>query len=458
MTTAPATAAAGARVGRRRRNREAALLLAALLLTVAAHLLVQLARADRLPSGTLSLLGVMAGIYLVAHVAVRRLAPAADPLLLPAAGLLAGIGYAMVSRLDPERSTAQGTWIAIGVVAFCVTLALLRDYRVLDRYRYTALAAGIALLLSPLVPGIGRTVNGSRLWIALGPVSFQPGELAKILLVVFFASYLQEKRELLAIATRRIGPVGVPDLKHFGPILFAWGLSLAVILFEKDLGSSLLIFSIFVGMVYVATSRVAYVLIGFLLFAAGAFFAYQSFGHVRVRVEGWLDALNPATIQGSTYQLAQSLFALAAGGTFGSGLGLGKPTLIPAASTDFVFSAIGEELGLVGTAAVLVLFATLVGAGLRASLRCVDPFGKLLAAGLAIAVGVQTFIIVGGVTQLIPLTGITLPFVSYGGSSVVSNFVVLAVLAAVSDQLENGPRGHGLVRRRALAVGSPEAA
>jgi cell division protein FtsW (lipid II flippase) len=453
----------GRTLAARNRGRELVLGCVGVVLVAGLYVLSQLAKDDALPPGSTTTLLGMVTLFGVAHLAVRRLAPNAGALFLPIAVTLTGIGYVMVSRLAlasdvpsvQRQAMLQGVWIGVGVAAFVVTLALLRDYRVLDRYRYLAMVAGLALLLLPLVPGLGFSANGSRLWIQLGPVTFQPGELSKILLVVFFASYLWERRELLAIATKHIGPVGIPDFKHFGPMLAVWGVSLAVLVFERDLGSSLLVFSIFLAVLYVGTGRIAYVIAGLALFGLGAAAAYQLFDHVQTRVQGWLDPFNPETVTGPTFQLAQSLLALAAGGIFGTGVGLGHPTLIPAVSTDFVFSAIGEELGLVGATGVILLYVVFATYGIRTALRCVDPFGKMLAAGLTAAIGFQAFIIIGGVTRLIPLTGITLPFVSYGGSSILANFTILAMLVAVSDQQVSGPRGHGLVRRRALAVGRP---
>ncbi|MCC7078556.1 MAG: FtsW/RodA/SpoVE family cell cycle protein [Acidimicrobiia bacterium] len=448
---------------RRRRRTEAALLVLAWFLSIGARLLTQLASSDTIPDDTLVMAALIGALFLASHLAVRRLAPNASPVLLPLAGLLAGIGWAVVARLDPGRATDQGTWIVIGIAVFVGVLALLRDYRVLDRYRYTLLALGVVLLLLPLVPVIGQTRNGSRLWVevpGLG-LGFQPAEFAKVLLVAFFASYLGERRELIAIAPRKVAGVGIPDLKHFGPVLAVWGLTMVVMIFEKDLGSSLLIFAVFLAMLYTATARAAYVLVGLVLFAIGALIAYELFGHVQTRVAGWLDPFDPETVGAGTFQIAQSLFALAAGGLWGTGLGLGyglgpdKPVLLPERTTDSIFVAYAYELGFVGAVAMLLAYLTLVVSGMRVALRCAEPFGKLLAAGLSITLGVQSFIIIGGVTRVIPLTGITLPFVSYGGSSILANMAILAILLAISDQTVSGPRGHGLVRRKPLAVGTP---
>jgi peptidoglycan glycosyltransferase len=290
---------------------------------------------------------------------------------------------------------------------------------------------GIGLLLLPLVPGVGRTINGARIWVSLGPVSFQLGEFAKIILAIFFASYLVEKRELLGMASVRIGPFMLPDLKHFGPVLLAWGASLIVMFYERDLGSSLLFFAVFVVMLWIATERWSYLAVSGLLFGAGAFVAWRTFSHVQVRVDNWLDPWQDVADTG--FQTVQATFALAFGGITGTGPGLGSPGRIPAAETDFIFAAIGEELGLLGTTAVLVAFLLMVGTGLRIALRADSPFEKLLAAGLTAILGIQSFIIIGGVIRLVPLTGITLPFVSYGGSSLVANYVLLALLMRIAD-------------------------
>ena len=381
----------------------------------------------------LPFIGILSVAYGVAHIVVRRTARAADSLLLPLVAVLNAMGLAAIYRLSPEGfGPTQVTWTAAGIAAFCIILFVVRDYRALARYKYLLGFAGLGLLLLPAVAGV--EINGARLWIRIGGFSFQPGELAKIGLVLFFAAYLAERKELLAIASRRVVGIHVPDIKHFGPLLVMWGVALVVMFYEKDLGSSLLFFSIFLVMLYIATARLVYAAIGFLLFIAGAYAGYQMFGHVRVRVRTWLDALNPELIPDQSFQLAQSLFALATGGLFGTGLGKGRPNLIPAAETDFIYSVIGEELGLLGTAAVLVCFILLVGRGLRTALAGRDDFGQLLAGGLTVILGIQTFIILAGVTRLLPLTGITLPFMSYGGSSLISNFILIALLIRISHQ------------------------
>jgi cell division protein FtsW (lipid II flippase) len=286
---------------------------------------------------------------------------------------------------------------------------------------------------------LGRTINGARLWVGYGDFAFQPGELAKLCLVVFFAAYLAERKELLAIASRRLGPFPVPDIKHFGPLMVMWGISLAVMFFEKDLGSSLLFFSMFLLMIYMATARSVYLIAGSGLFAAGAYFGYQAFTHVQDRVAVWLDVFDPKLIADESYQLAQSMFALATGGLFGTGFGQGRPDLIPAAHTDFIFSVLGEELGLLGTSALVLCFLLMVARGLKIALDARDDFGRLLAAGLTTIFALQTIIILAGVTRLLPLTGITLPFMSYGGSSLLSNFILIALLIRLSHQTAEQP-------------------
>lgn len=410
-----------------------ALTILAALLSVGAYALVGLGKTGELPLNLALYGALLAAGYLGGWALIRWLAPGADPVLFPVAMTLAGLGFAMIYRLDGGMAAEQMIWLGVGLVAFAVTLIVVRDHRQLNAFTYTIGLAGLVLLLLPIVPGIGRSINGARLWIVAGPLHFQPAEIGKILIVIFLASYLDKKKELLQVAPTKIGPLHVPQAKHLAPLLVAWGLSLAVLFLEKDMGASLLYFSIFVVMLWIATARSAYLIIGALLFVVGAFIAFQTFSHVEARVDIWLHALDPAKVYESGYgQLAQSEFALASGGLVGTGFGQGQPYLVPYAETDFIFSAIGEELGLLGTTAVLLLCLTIVGRGFRIALAQRDGFGKLLAAGLVTMFGLQTFVIVGGVTRLIPLTGITLPFVSYGGSSLLANFVLLALLIRIS--------------------------
>ncbi|MET0160623.1 MAG: FtsW/RodA/SpoVE family cell cycle protein, partial [Acidimicrobiales bacterium] len=310
-------------------------------------------------------------------------------------------------------------------------LVIVRRVRDLDRYRYTFMALGVGLLLLPLLPLVGNEVNGSRIFVSFGPVNFQPGEFAKVLLALFFASYLVEKRELLSIATWGVGPVKLPEPKHLFPVLLAWGFSLMVLFFEKDLGSSLLFFTIFVVMLWIATQRASYLLVGATLFGMGAFFAWKTFTHVQQRVDIWLDPWDLCFAEGQ--QICRSQFGLALGGMSGTGPGLGRFDRFPAVETDFIFTVIGEELGLLGGTLILVGFLLLVGTGLRIAAAAEHEFEKLLAAGLTALLGFQAFIIIAGVTRLLPLTGVTLPFVSYGGSSLIANYVILALLMRISD-------------------------
>ncbi|MBW3588111.1 MAG: FtsW/RodA/SpoVE family cell cycle protein [Actinobacteria bacterium] len=429
-----------------RRNTEVSLLVMAAVLAVGGYWLTALSKGPEVPAGLIGYALLFTGLYAAAHLAVRRFAPGADPLFLPIAAMLNSLGFVLISRLEGTTPNsppagAQVRWMVVAVAVFIATLIVVRDVRGLARYRYTWAAAGVLLLVLPSIPGLGREINGAQLWIRVGPLSFQPAEIAKIALVLFFAGYLAEKRELLAIARRRIGPIGIPELRFFGPVAAAWGVSLLVMINQKDLGSSMLFFGIFVVMIWVATSRPAYLLAGGLMFLAGAFFAYTAFDHVQVRIQIWQSPF--AHFDGRGYQIVQSMFALATGGAWGTGLGLGRPDLIPFVQTDFIFAALGEELGLAGTTAVLTAYALFVARGFGLATRCADDFSKLLVAGLVSTFGLQTALILGGVTNLIPLTGVTLPFMSYGGSSLLSNFILVAFLIRVSDetsrQLAEGP-------------------
>jgi cell division protein FtsW (lipid II flippase) len=414
-----------------RRNTELGLILLATIITAGIYTLASLGTTADLPADIIPFLGVVLALLVGAHIATRRLAPGGDGVLLPLAALLNGIGYVWIARLDEDLAALQATWTAVGILAFVATLVVVRRARDLERYRYTFMLAGVALLLMPLLPVIGKTVNGARIWVELGPVSFQPGEFAKIILAVFFASYLVDKRELLGMAANRIGPLTLPELRHFGPVVLAWGASLIVMTAQRDLGSSLLFFALFVVMLWVATERASYLVVSGLLFSAGAFAAWSAFDHVQSRIAIWLDPWTDVTDQG--FQVVQATFALAWGGVAGTGPGLGNPDRIPLIETDFIFAAIGEELGLLGSVGLLSAYLLMVGAGLRIALRAEVPFNKLLATGLTAILGIQTFIIVGGVIRLVPLTGITLPFVSYGGSSLIANYVLLALLIRLSD-------------------------
>ena len=382
-------------------------------------------------TGIIPFLVLVFVLMLAAHLSLRRLAPQADPVLLPLAALLNATGYVFIAGLDKAQASAQATWTAVGVVAFIATLALFPRAIDLERYRYLIALTGVVLLLLPLVPHIGEDVNGARLWVRAGPLSFQPEEFAKLALAIFFASVLAERADLLATGTRRIGRWMVLEPRYVAPLLVAWGLSLLVLLAENDLGSSFLFFALFVGLLWVATGRAAYLALGAGLFGAGAVFALYVVHHAQTRVQAWLDPW--AHFATSGYQIIEGWFALAAGGMWGLGPGQGNPGIIPEATSDFIFASIGEEIGLVGVTALLIAYLLITGSGLRAAVRSQRSFSKLLATGLSLLLVVQVFVVVGGITRLIPVTGITLPFVSYGGSSLVSNYILLAILLRVSN-------------------------
>ena len=416
----------------RQRTTELGLIVLAMVATVATYSLASLSEDTSVPATVLPFLIQTVMLLVGAHLAVRRWAPRADGTLLPIAVLLNGIGYSFIVRLDESLAENQALWTLLGIAAFAATLAFVKEAGALGRYRWTFALIGFVALLAPLLPGIGRTINGARLWVRLGPFSVQPGEFAKLALAIFITSYLVEKRELLAEATRRVGSMTVPDLKHLGPLLAAWGASLLVMVAERDLGSSLLVFSTFVITVWVATGRGWYPAVGGTLFIGGAVGAWAMFGHVQSRVRIWLDPFEDPNGEG--FQLVQAIFAMASGGLTGTGPGLGSPERIPANETDFIFAVIAEEFGFLGATAVIISFLLFIGAGLRIATRARDEFGTLLATVLSVTIGLQAFIIIGGVLRVLPLTGITLPFVSYGGSSLVANYVLLALLLRVSDE------------------------
>jgi cell division protein FtsW (lipid II flippase) len=425
---------------RKRRSVEAFMLAFAIVLAMGGYLLIHLNQDAKLPAEWPWALAVLTVIGLVLHLVVRWRLPYADPLILPLVMLLNGLGLAMIHRLDlgttPVMHSAelQLMWTGIATAACCLLIIVLRDYRVLQRYTYTMFLAGMALLMLPLLPGIGLEKNGARIWIHLGPYSFQPAELAKLVLAIAFASYLVEKREVLALAGGRFLGIELPRPRDLGPILLMWLASLAVLIFQKDLGTSLLFFGLFVMMLYVATEKPSWAILGTLLFAGGAYTAYLLFGHVQARVSAWLD---PFSNYQQNYQVINGLFGIAWGGALGTGWGLGRPNLTPLAKSDFISAAIGEELGVAGLTAVMLVYGIIVARGLRASLVAKDPFGKLLAAGLAFVFAIQVFAILGGVTRLLPLTGLTTPFMSQGGSSLVANWLMAGLLLVITHQVRS---------------------
>jgi cell division protein FtsW (lipid II flippase) len=430
-----------------RRGVELALLAFAAVITTGALVLVEANQEQELTWALLYLGAAYLGILAAAHLAVRRFAPYADPLVLPLAALLNGIGLVMIHRIDLARVARAATlgqdppsqdalkqvgWTAAGLVLFVAVLALVPDHRTLSRYGYTAGFVGLVLLALPaLLPSSLSEVNGAKIWIRLGPASIQPGEFAKILFVVFFASFLVVKRDLFTTAGKHFLGMTFPRPRDLGPLLVAWGVAMAVLVFESDLGTSLMFFGIVLVMLYVATERFSWVIIGLIIFGAGAFAAWTFVSRVQIRVSVWLDPF--ADYNGRGFQVSQGLFGLATGGVGGTGLGAGRPELVPFASTDFVFTSLGEELGLVGLAALLLMYFLLATRAMRSALAVRDTFGKLLAAGLGFAIAWQVFVVVGGVIDLIPNTGITAPFVSYGGSSLVANYALVALVIRVSN-------------------------
>ena len=427
-------------VPRSRRNVELALLLLAIGIVLVAYLNVGLAVQGTFPP---DLLGYGLGFLVISggfHLVLRWRAPYADPLLLPIGTLLNGLGLVMIHRLDlAEERTGGGmafkqlTWSALGVVIAIAVIIFLRDHRQLRRFTFTAMAASLGLLLLPLVPGLGRNINGNRIWIGLGPFSFQPGEIAKITLTIFFAGYLVQTRDVLSLVGRRFLGIALPRPRDLGPILIAWLTSVLVLVFERDLGSSLLFFGLFVAMIYVATERRSWVAIGMTLFCFGAYVAYLLFGHLQQRVLLWLHPFSDAALKVSD-QIVLGLMGMASGGLFGTGLGRGHPDFTYFAESDFIYPSLGEEIGLFGLFALLMLYVLIVERGLRTALGVRDGFGKLLATGLSFSMALQCFVVVGGVTRVIPLTGLTMPFLSYGGSSLLANWALLALLLRISDQ------------------------
>jgi cell division protein FtsW (lipid II flippase) len=425
------------------RNRELVYLAVVGVLTGLGFASVYIARSSQVSWGSLSYALFFFALYLAAHLVARRTVPYADPYLLPMAGLMTAVGVTEIYRLGAADAFKQGLWIVIGVALFAAALiGLRRDYRVLEQYKYLFGIGAIALLFLPRAPGLGETVNGARLWVHVGSFRFQPGEFSKIFLIVFLAAYLREKRELLAQAR----------LKDVGPLLVIFGGCMLVLVSSNDLGSGLLYFGIFLAMLYVATARLSFVLVGLALFMAGGVAAYEKIPHVHERVTIWLHPWTtqkvPCPFTGGvalrqdcqSYQLVKSLYSIGNGSFGGAGLGKGTFTttdgrpLIPYVNSDFIYSALAQELGLIGASALLLVFMLFVARGMKIALQADDGFSKLLATGLTFGFALQTFIIVGGVLRIIPLTGITLPFISYGGSSVVANFLLLAGLLLVSNR------------------------
>ena len=403
-------------------------------ITIAGYLAVVAAASGRFAWYELAVPVAVLAIFGALHVFLVSVGFRGDQLLLPLAVGLTGIGFVLVERLAPTLLLQQLSWLVIAAGAFCITVVVPRDLSALARYKYTWALIGVVLLISPLLPVIGREINGARIWVGVrGVAQFEPWELVKIALVIFFAAYLEEYREVLATPPRRFGPIPVPPIPYLLPIVGMWLVAMLVMVFEKDLGATLLFFGIFLAMLYVATGEPFYVVLGLLMLVAGGFVAYHVFNHVAARIDVWLAPFNSDLRFDTAYQLTQGLFSLANAGLFGAGLGNGMPERIPVVWSDFVFDAFTEEVGFVGALALLAFYLVFVYRGMLIALRAPTTFLQLLAAGLSFIVAFQTLVIVGGNAKLIPLTGITLPFVAYGGSSLVTNFMLVALLLRVSD-------------------------
>lgn len=426
------------------RNAAAALIVAASILAAVGVAMVGFAQGAWLDADVALTFIVFLFSFGAIHVSFRAWAPQANPLILPIAAFLAAVGFIEVFRIDEELAGLQRWWLAIAGAVGALIVWLLRDagVSVLRRYRYLFLAAAVVMLLLPLLPSgwplYGAVVNGSRLWVRLDvplsdlTLSFQPGEVAKVFLTIFLASYLADRSEAMSTVSRRVGPLRLPEPRHLGPVLIAAAAAFLVLVYQRDLGAALLLFALFVGMIYAATGRLIYPVVGAIAVGAGGYIAYQQFGHVQTRIAAWLHPF--ADYTGSGYQTAQGLFAMGSGSLTGSGLGLGRPDLIPAAATDFVFAAVGEEMGLAGSIAVITGYALFVAVGIGIALRSRDRFRKYLSAGLTILVGIQALLIIAGVVRLLPITGLTTPLMSYGGSSLMASAMIIALLGRISHE------------------------
>ena len=423
------------------RNRELLALVPAAVLVTAGFAAIFIQSDNRLSGVSLTYGGAFLVLCLVGHIVIRRALPNADPYLFPLAAALASIGIVMIYRINPTLARQQALWLVVGLALFAITIVVYRGgrYLQLENYRYLIAIVGVGSMLLPRLPGIGGQVNGAYLAVHIGSISFQPSEFGKIAIIIFLASYLRDNRQVLVTAGRRILGVTIPPMKHFGPLLLVWGSAMAMLLVTREIGTSLMFFAAFLALLYVATGRLSFPVVGLLLFAAGAYLLGTHVAHVHDRVTAWQHPFDPKLYPNIAYQLANGLFAQADGGLLGVGFGQslisdGSVALIPVAQSDSIYAVITDEIGLVGAVALLVTYLLFIARGLKVATLARDSFSKLLATGLAFVIAVQVFVIVGGVTALIPLTGVTLPFVAYGGSSVVMNFVLLALLLLVSDR------------------------
>lgn len=442
------------------RRTELGLIIFGALLVVAAYVLATVGTTAKIPANLGLFLAIVLGLALIAHIATRYLAPDASPVLLPLVVLLNGLGYVMVARIDPHYAKLQAGWTAAGVVFYVLALWAVKRSRDLDRYRYLLLFAGAGLLLAPLVPHLGENINGARLWVHIGPINGQPVEVAKIFLCIFFASYFVEKREMLSVPTMRLGNRLVLDPRPVAPIVVAWLFAMLILGAENDIGFTLMIFVLFVVMLWVASGRLAWLILGLVLFALGAFVASHVFAQVNSRISDWLDPWSQYNYQryGGSFQIVQSQYSFGNGGLVGSGLGygfFGSPPVFTSGelATDYIFIVFGQEMGLIGTSVIVAGFLLVVGAGLQIAQRARTEFSRLAATGLTAILGLQAFIIMAGLVRLLPLTGITLPFIAYGGSSLVANYIIIALLMRISDE---GSRS--IVAADATATAVPQTA
>lgn len=432
------------------RNLELFLLVIACAINAAAIVLVQLGALGHVDLTLVYLGAGLSALVVGMHIALRFVAPQADPFLLPIATMLTGIGIAEIYRIDihfgdsgwNSAGIKQIVWSAIAIICAILVVVVIRNHRILQRYTYLFGLAALVLLLLPMLPGIGKEIYGARVWIGIGPFSFQPGEIAKLCLAVFFAGYLVQARDSLSMVGRKFLGMRFPRARDLGPILIVWLMSMAVIVFQRDLGTGLLIFGLFLVMLYVATARISWVILGLLLIVGGAVVASQLLPYVHDRFANWLSPFSQSVYDapGGSFQLVQGLFGLAHGGLIGTGLGQGQPWITPVSQSDYIIASLGEELGLAGLFALFALYLVFAARGLRIGFAGQDDFGKLLAVGLSFTVALQTFIVVGGVTRVIPLTGLTTPFLAAGGSSLVANWIIVGLLLRLSDTVRNQPR------------------